>query len=149
MDTITVASRVLIEDTEARMWKAMVNAECFNAVRMLRLMQREFYDVLVELGQLKVAETKSTPERLKDLSKCAETAKNQKLVSVEGKPYLVLVSIESHLVPVLMDRDDMCDYERFTSRIQERVPLYDKVLDYGWQHWETCRNQKNFFKVNI
>jgi hypothetical protein len=139
-----VGIRIAFEEEEAKMWRAMVNAKCPNSVKILRPFQKDLYDNLVIMAQLGVATSHSSPERMLLLAKCAQKAHNTP-IPLSDKPYLVLVSLEKVLVPVRMDREDMCDYDLFTARIQERVPMYDKVLDHGWQHWETCREQRNFF----
>ena len=148
MTSVSVSSRLVLEEMEAKLWKSMVNATCINSVRVLRAFQKDLYDSLVLLGQLGVAQVKTCAERKRKMAKCAQEALDTELIC-NGKPYLVLVLLEKIAVPVQMDRDDMCDYERFTARVKERVPLYDIELDYGWQHWETCRNQKNFFTISV
>jgi hypothetical protein len=145
---MSVQVRVELEEMEAKLWKAMVNAECPNTLNMLKVIQNDIYQSLLIIVHLGVAESTSTSLRKRQLFLCAQRAKNAPLEPEEGRPYMVLVSLEKLLVPVLMNRDDMCDYHLFTKRIKERVPLYDPIEDYGWQHWETCRNQKNFFKLS-
>jgi hypothetical protein len=145
--SVGVESRLALEDMEARLWKAMVNAPCINTVNLLRPFQKDLHESLVMLSQLGVANVKISRARRRELAKfCDKVVKKYKYTSM-GKPYVVMVRLEGIYVPVRMDREDICDYQRFTACVQEIVPMYDKVLDYSWQHWETCRSQTDFFLV--
>jgi hypothetical protein len=38
-----------------------------------------------------------------------------------------------------MSREQMIDYDLFVQAIQDFSPGFDKVNDFGWQHWESVR----------
>jgi hypothetical protein len=57
----------------------------------------------------------------------------------EMKPYTVVVLLRKTVLTVCMSRDEMIDFNLFVQAIQAVYPSFDKVKDFGWQHWQTVR----------